>query len=217
MKNPVNDPYCYPGTSILINKYAVKNQRELDKIEANLTVARIKQLAMMPLRGEYGLDHFCAIHKFIFQDLFDWAGVPRTVNIFKNEYQVLAGRSVVYCDYKYITDQATNRLEALKSESWDKMSIENRAKIFAGHMASLWKIHCFREGNTRTVAQFCGQFANDHDMPLDHSLFEKHSLYFRNALVAANAIFDDLGDRSQPEYLYKIVFDAIAHGKRKVK
>jgi cell filamentation protein len=44
MKNQIKDPYCYPGTRVLINKYGVKDQRKLEKIEANLTVARIKQL-----------------------------------------------------------------------------------------------------------------------------------------------------------------------------
>ena len=104
-------------------------------------------------------------------------------------------------------------MNMMRNEIWSEMSLEKQAEKLAGHISSLWKIHCFREGNTRTVVQFMGQFADDHNMPLDRSLFEKNSLYFRNALVAANAIFDDLGDRSQPEYLYKIVFDALKRGR----
>ena len=37
----------------------------------------------------------------------------------------------------------------------------------------------------------------------------------RNALVAANAIFDDLGDLRKPEYLYRIVQDALERGQER--
>jgi cell filamentation protein len=63
MKIPANDPYCYPGTNVLINKYGIRNQSELDKTEANLTVVRLKQLAMAPLPGDYDFAHFCAVHQ----------------------------------------------------------------------------------------------------------------------------------------------------------
>ena len=51
------DPYCYPQTGVLINKYNVKNQEELDKIEADLTVARLQQIVLNPLAGEYDFTH----------------------------------------------------------------------------------------------------------------------------------------------------------------
>lgn len=35
----------------------------------------------------------------------------------------------------------------------------------------------------------------------------------RNALVAATAIFHDLGDLRKPEYLYRIVRDALEQGR----
>lgn len=49
----------------------------------------------------------------------------------------------------------------------------------------------------------------------DIYLFEDNAQYVRTALVAYNAVFDDLGDKSKPEYLICIVEDAITIGSRK--
>jgi len=76
-------------------------------------------------------------------------------------------------------------------------------------MALLWKIHPFREGNTRTVINFCCDMARKNGILIKRELFEENSLYVRNALVAANAIFKDIGDKSNCEYLQRIVFDAM--------
>jgi cell filamentation protein len=74
-------------------------------------------------------------------------------------------------------------------------------------------VHPFREGNTRAVTHFCCQYADKHGILIDDSLFAENSAYLRNALVAASAFFDDLGDKSKPEYLRRIVFDAMQRGQ----
>ncbi|MBR1559499.1 MAG: hypothetical protein IJ646_04585 [Clostridia bacterium] len=78
--------------------------------------------------------------------------------------------------------------------------------------AALWKIHAFREGNTRTTIHFCCQFADEKGFPIDRQLFEDNSHYVRTALVAYNAVFSDIGDRSKKEYLEEIIRDGIASG-----
>ncbi len=47
---------------------------------------------------------------------------------------------------------------------------------------------------------------------IESDLFKDMPL-IRSALVAANAIFHDLGDLSKPDYLYRIVQDALEQGK----
>ena len=75
-------------------------------------------------------------------------------------------------------------------------------------------MHPFREGNTRTIITFCCQYADTVGIGPDRELFEKNAQYVRTALVAYNAVFDDLGDLSKPEYLRNTVEDAILRGKR---
>ena len=84
---------------------------------------------------------------------------------------------------------------------------------------SIWRYWCtkksFREGNTRTTITFCCQYADEVGLNPDRQLFEDNAQYVRTSLVAYNAVFDDLGDKSKPEYLVQIVEDAISRGKNK--
>jgi fido (protein-threonine AMPylation protein) len=74
------DPYCYPGTTVLKNRLGLRRQEELDAFEAMITAQRGEE----PLpRGRLGYAHYRAIHRHLFQDVFDWAGKIRTVRIAK--------------------------------------------------------------------------------------------------------------------------------------
>ncbi|SPF54025.1 conserved hypothetical protein [Candidatus Desulfosporosinus infrequens] len=80
-------------------------------------------------------------------------------------------------------------------------------------MAELWKVHIFREGNNRTIVTFICRYADSKGFVLDIELFEQNSAYVRSALVAASAVFKGLGDKSKPQYLVKIVKDALKRGE----
>ncbi len=60
---------------------------------------------------------------------------------------------------------------------------------------------------------FCAVFIEERGVYIDSELFKDNAEYMRDALVAANAVFSDLGDRRKPEYLYRIVEDALERGK----
>ena len=93
------------------------------------------------------------------------------------------------------------------------MNDDEAAEAFADSMAALWKIHPFREGNTRTTVNFCCQYSDAVGLNIDRKLFEENSKYVRDALVAYNAVFTDLGDLSQKEHLIRIVRDGISREK----
>lgn len=97
----------------------------------------------------------------------------------------------------------------MRRRPWGKYDINKLAKHFSHDLAALWKIHAFREGNTRTTIHFCCQFADDRGFPIDRQLFEENSHYVRTALVAYNAVFSDIGDKSQKQYLEMIIRDGI--------
>jgi cell filamentation protein, protein adenylyltransferase len=75
------DPYCYPGTTVLINLLNTRDQAELDAFEAEMTSDR----ATEPLpAGRLSFSHYRAIHRHLFQDVYPWAGKIRTVRIGKS-------------------------------------------------------------------------------------------------------------------------------------
>jgi len=185
------------------------DEATFNNIEADYTSLRIKELLDNPIPSDFSLLHLCDIHRFIFQDIYEWAGKIRIINIEKSE-EALSGLSVEYSDVFDIVRHCDSVLIKMKSINWDSLSNEQKAITFAECMTNLWKVHPFREGNTRTIITFCCDFADKHGFPLDRELFKEHSTYVRRALVASSAFFKDLGDKRKPEFLINFIHDAIS-------
>ncbi len=69
----MRDPYLYENSNVLRNKLGLKTQEELDGAEANYVACKLRQLAIDPIPGDYYHAHLSALHRFLFEDLFDWA------------------------------------------------------------------------------------------------------------------------------------------------
>lgn len=188
------------------------DNEKLNFVEAEYTSTRIKEIIENPIKGDFDLDHLCRMHYYIFQDLYDWAGQPRSINIEKSE-PVLGGISIEYSEFQDIKINASTILSEMKEVESRKFLLDEKAKLLSKFMAELWKIHIFREGNTRTIVTFICQYAESKGFILDTELFEKNSVYMRNALVAASAVFKDIGDKSKMQYLVQIVMDALERGE----
>jgi len=80
MYDAVNDPYTYEGSTVLKNLLNLREAEELDAFEAEISAQR----ATEPLpAGNLDFAHYCAVHHHLFQDVYEWAGKPRTVRISK--------------------------------------------------------------------------------------------------------------------------------------
>lgn len=205
------DPYCYDDCGVLKNKLGIKNQEILDKAEVEFSCNAIHELSFNPLIGNYDFQHYCDFHKHIFGDIYEWAGKPRTVEMEKAE-AVLGYMSIEYAKPDEISHAAEQILLEMKSRDWNSMPLEEQAESLSNDLAALWKVHAFREGNTRTTITFICQFADSMGMLMDRELFEKNSAYTRSALVAASAVFKD-ADFRKKEYLYRIVKDSLERGR----
>jgi cell filamentation protein len=69
-----DDPYCYPGTTVLRNVFDIRDGRVLEDLESELTTARADE--HLP-EGALDETHFRAVHFHLFQDLYEWAGERR--------------------------------------------------------------------------------------------------------------------------------------------
>ena len=70
--------YCYPDTDVLINKLDIRDLDKLHIFERKLTMLRLLELLDKPINGKFDFKHLQAIHAYIFQDVYDWAGKVRT-------------------------------------------------------------------------------------------------------------------------------------------
>jgi cell filamentation protein len=99
------DPYVYPGTDVLRNKESIRDTRELQAFERMATANRMETL---PDNTPVTAEGYREIHRYIFQDVYDWAGEVRTVDIAKNDD--------LFCLAPYIDQELARRFDALQAE-----------------------------------------------------------------------------------------------------
>ncbi|WP_296048164.1 hypothetical protein [uncultured Gemmiger sp.] len=63
---------CYPGTVVLINILGIQNQSDLDAVEGTIVPAKAALWEEKPLAESFDFAHYCAIHRFLFEDLYEW-------------------------------------------------------------------------------------------------------------------------------------------------
>lgn len=157
MYDAVEDPYCYPGTTVLKNKLNLRKQAELDAFEAEITAQRAEE----PLpSGRLGYAHYRAIHKHLFQDVFAWAGKIRNVRISKG--------GSMFC-YPESIDREMSKLfgSLVAQKHFNGTTAKDFAAKAAHFLAELNAIHPFREGNGRTQLIFLTLLAEMSGHPLD--------------------------------------------------
>lgn len=133
--------YCYPNSSVLKNKFNIKNDNELEIAEREYTSLSIAEIKINPIRGDFNLKHLQDIHKHVFKDIYSWAGEFRTVNILK-------GTS--FCNYLFLIDMGNEIFSKLKREHYligvDRTEIYYKLSYYLSEINAL---HPFREGNGR--------------------------------------------------------------------
>lgn len=207
----MRDPYLYPDSEVLKNLSDIHNMDLLKNMEADYTAFRLTEIVAEDAERKYDFMTLCNMHYQIFQDIYEWAGKPRVINIEKAEI-VLGEISIEYSDCFGIVKDAEYVLDEMNRYDWQNASFENVVRRFSDYMAKLWRVHPYREGNTRTIVTFCCMFIESQGIYIESNLFKDNASYMRSALVAANAVFHDLGDLRKPEYLYRIVQDALERG-----
>ena len=93
--------------------------------------------------------------------------------------------------------------ETFKGINWDSLNHDEKIKRVASIVQELWQIHCFREGNTRTVALFLYFLLKTLNIHINPEFLGKNAKYFRNSLVVAS-----LYSMSKPEFLLGIIKDS---------
>ena len=65
------------------NKLNITDADALLTAEREIAAVHILEAKQTPIRGKLDFKHLCDIHRFIFDDIYKWAGKLRTVNISK--------------------------------------------------------------------------------------------------------------------------------------
>jgi cell filamentation protein len=157
------DPYLDPETGLLRNLVGARTNTELVAAEGALVFARAVQLLDHPPKPTGDLAELAAIHRHLFQDLFDWAGYVRTVDMRKN-----AEGAEFFMPVSLIERASGFVAEQLRADAYlFGMSRDQFIHRLAHHYDDLNYLHPFREGNGRTQRVFWSRVARDAGWQLD--------------------------------------------------
>lgn len=158
------DPYIQENGT-LKNKLGISDYETLKSAEKDITFAKFLNVSQTFSR-KFDLSYIKDLHKHIFEDIFDWAGNFRNIPVYKEEV-VIPGLSLDYSEPKNIEKELISCLDKINSTNWDLLSLEQKSITFTNYLAEFWRIHPFRDGNTRTTLTFATQFSKEHGFPMD--------------------------------------------------
>lgn len=151
--------YCYKGTDVLINKLNITNDEDLFNAERELVSLRIYELNEKPLKGNFDFKYLKDIHKYLFQDIYRWAGDIRNCNIAKQD---------LFCLTEHIETFGNDIFNKLKKEKYF-LDYDNETTLdkLVGLFADINALHPFREGNGRSQRVFIESLAKINGIYLD--------------------------------------------------
>jgi len=190
---------------VLVNKLGIFDEEALNAAERVITSYKLAKLYLNPGVQTFDSKHYQAIHKYLFESIYPFAGEFRNENIAKR---------ITFCLYPYI---GHNLEDTLKKAMRQVSKVDSRDKLlfFITELYSdLDIIHPFREGNGRTEREYMRQFIdyickknNLEPYYLNYDLIEDKDKYI-DAVVKADisldygdlmALFDQILMVKEPE------------------
>ena len=169
---------------VLINILGIQNQSDLDAVEGTIVPAKAALWEEKPLAESFDFAHYCAIHRFLFEDLYEWAGKLRTVDISKKGTQ--------FCPAAQIESTAKAIFARLEKQRFlvglDRAHFISAIVDFYERTNEL---HPFREGNGRTQRVFLSQLARHAGYVIDFARVDPDDLMIAT-IQAAGGVDDFL-------------------------
>lgn len=157
--------YCYPNSDVLINKKGIKNQTELMEVEKSIVLLKLFNLQVNGFKNnKFDVEHYLAIHKYLFEDLYSFAGKTRNENIKKG--------NTPFCRPEFIYNYLSYTLEEMNKKSRNINNLEELLDFLAYYYSEINIIHPFREGNGRVEREFFRQFVKHLNKNLSFGSFE---------------------------------------------
>ncbi|WP_205781293.1 Fic family protein [Microbacterium sp. Gd 4-13] len=160
------DPYLDPASGVLRNRLGLTDSAMLDRAEAQLVEARRAQMVTRPIGIAGDLRQLQAIHGQLFQDVYEWAGQLRTVDMRKGsdpaaEFFMPVSRLETGAGFAFAELREDKMLRGMDRDRF--------VERLAHHYDQVNYLHPFREGNGRTQRIFWTQISAAAGYDLDWS------------------------------------------------
>ena len=139
-----NDPYCRPGTIVLRNTLDIRDDATLADAEAEFAAIALEHILIDA--PPFDLAYLCSLHRQLFGEVYEWAGLVRTVDISKGRTR--------FCTTNRIVPEAERILQALASRDLSTLPYGEAIPLVAEVFGELNLVHPFRDGNGRALRLF---------------------------------------------------------------
>ncbi|RKQ39447.1 putative adenosine monophosphate-protein transferase Fic [Enterobacter sp. R1(2018)] len=158
------DPYFWSGIQVLRNRLDIRESERLKEAELQLTALRAATIELGPQR--MGLPWLCSIHQQLFQDVYDWAGELRKVDIYQGDTR--------FCHFEYIENEGNDLMQELEDERYlSDLEKPEFIECLAHYYCEINVLHPFRIGSGRAQRVFFEQLAIHAGYMLDWSEVEQ--------------------------------------------
>ena len=163
------DNYFYPGTNVLKNKLGITDAETLRQVEADVTFKRLTELYDNPIDGNFDTKHYQDIHRYLFKDIYDFAGLFRNVDMRKDFY---------FTTSKEIEQSLKTVLNEMHNDFLKCRTYQDFVIFLSEFYYDILTVHPFREGNGRTTREFLREFVDKyiHNYKLKWSKMNKENL-----------------------------------------
>lgn len=146
MYDAINSRYTYEGLNVVKNKLDIKNEKELECKERTLVKEKIKNIDNAFNFVYFNEEEFKALHKYLFEDIYEFAGEYRLENITKENFK--------FSLFEYIDTNIKEIFKKIDVQKLADLNFENLIINISSIMTELNVLHPFREGNGRTIRTF---------------------------------------------------------------
>jgi len=163
--------YIDPANGILKNLQNITNADVLQFVESGVVTKRLQEIYENPIKIQ-GVESIFAIHKYLFQDIYSWAGKQRVVEISKDGKQFFP---TIFFEnaFKYI-NHLINEFRKIP-----KNNKKGLAEKLAEILDNINYLHPFREGNGRVQREFLRLLALEKELTLHLNPPDNKSIYDR--------------------------------------
>jgi cell filamentation protein len=203
--------YTFPDGLTLKNKLGATNHEELEIAETRFVSDRLLeiQLGKGPT-GNFDAAHLKAIHRHLFQDVYEWAGHTRDERFLLSDGTIATEPILRKPDGKPfmagpLIEKELDRITRKLSEEKHLrgLSREEFAARGADVMVDLNGVHPFREGNGRTQRVFIEALAREAGHSLDFSVIT------RERMIQASIAGNENGDLGMMRRLFNEISDPV--------
>ncbi|MDO4631823.1 MAG: Fic family protein [Corynebacterium sp.] len=165
--------YLYEDSAVLRNKKDIRYKATWHGKERDYTSSRFATLPELDFRPGSLVENLKAVHFYLFQDCYEWAGEFRNVDMGKSN-PFHPGLFGFFCDYDKIPDELSKaqKISDALVEQAPSLSAEAKIKMLAQLHAALNFAHPFREGNGRFTRAFMEEIAEHVGIDLNFGLID---------------------------------------------